>query len=78
MLYPGIINTNKQLYGDLYSNYTFDRQMMLQFHSTPSTRVCNDQNAFAQWLYGTMPSAKSSGPDGVFARTKDNLRYILI
>ena len=78
MLYPGIKNTNKQLYGDLYDNYTFDTQMMQRFYTTANTRVTNDQGAYAQWLYGYMPSGKSSGPDGVFARTQDNYRYILI
>jgi hypothetical protein len=77
MLYPGIINTNKQLYGDLVDNYDLDNSMM-QFYSMPNTRVCNDQGAYAEYLYGNMPSGKSSGPDGAFARVQDNYRYILI
>jgi hypothetical protein len=77
MLNPGIINTNKQLYGDLKDNYDLDNSMM-RFYSTANTRVCNDQGAFATWLYGNMPSGKSSGPDGAFARVQDNYRYILI
>jgi len=77
MLYPGIINTNKQLYGDLADNYDLDNSMM-QFYSMPNTRVCNDQGAYAEYLYGNMPSGKSSGPDGAFARVQDNYRYILI
>jgi hypothetical protein len=78
MLYPTINNTNKQLYGDLYDNYQMDTQMMQRFYSTPNTRVDNDQGAFGEWLYGNMPSAKSSGPDGSLARVQDNQRYILI
>ena len=77
MLNPGIINTNKQLYGDLYENYQLDNSMM-RFYSTANSRVENDQGAFSQWLYGNMPSGKSSGPDGAFARTQDNYRYVLI
>ena len=77
MLNPGIINTNKQLYGDLYDNYTLDKSMM-RFYSTANTRVENDQGAYANWLYSNMPSGKSSGPDGAFARIQDNYRYILI
>ena len=77
MLYPGIKNTNKQLYGDLKDNYDFDIAMW-PFYSTASTRVCDDQGAYAMWLYGNMPSGKSSGPDGAFARVQDNYRYILI
>jgi hypothetical protein len=77
MLNPGIINTNKQLYGDLKDNYDLDNSMM-QFYSMPNTRVANDQGAYAEFLYGNMPSGKSSGPDGAFARVQDNYRYILI
>ena len=77
MLYPGIKNTNKQLYGDLIDNLDFDIAMW-PFYSTASTRVCDDQGAYAMWLYGNMPSGKSSGPDGAFARVQDNYRYILI
>ena len=75
MLYPGIINTTKQLYGDLYSNYQLDNSMM-QFYSTANTRVCNDQGAYCEWLYGNMPSSKSSGPDGAFQRVADSWQWI--
>ena len=77
MLNPGIINTNKQLYGDLKDNYDLDNSMM-RFYSTANTRIENDQGAFASWLYSNIPSGKSSGPDGAFARVQDNYRYILI
>jgi hypothetical protein len=77
MLNPDIINTNKQLYGDLYDNYELDNSMM-RFYSTANTRVANDQGAYAEYLYGNMPSSKSSGPDGAFQRVADSYRYILI
>jgi hypothetical protein len=77
MLNPGIINTNKQLYGDLYSNYQLDNSMM-RFYSTANSRIASDQGAFSQYLYGNMPSSKSSGPDGAFQRVADSYRYILI
>ena len=77
MLNPGIINTNKQLYGDLKANYDLDNSMM-RFYSTANSRVENDQSAYGQWLYGNMPSGKSSGPDGAFQRVADSYRYILI
>jgi hypothetical protein len=77
MLNPGIINTNKQLYGDLKDNYDLDNSMM-RFYSTANTRVANDQGAYAEYLYGNMPSGKSSGPDGAFQRVADSYRYILI
>lgn len=76
-LNKGIKNTDKQLYGDLWSNFQFDTECMRNFYTTANTRVCNDQGAFAQYLYGDMPSAKSSGPDGAFARVQDNPRYNL-
>jgi hypothetical protein len=75
MLNPSIINTNKQLYGDLKSNYDLDKSMM-RFYSTPNTRVANDANAYAMYLYGNMPSGKSSGPDGTLARVQDNFQWI--
>lgn len=78
MLYPGIKNTSKQLYGDLYEQYTFDNDMMRNFYSTANTRVANDQGAFGEWLYGNMPSSKSSGQDGAFARVQDSQRYIMM
>jgi hypothetical protein len=74
MLNPDIINTNKQLYGDLYDSYTLDNSMM-RFYSTANSRVENDANAYAMYLFGNMPSGKSSGPDGALARTQDNFRY---
>lgn len=77
MLNPDIINTNKQLYGDLYDSYTLDNSMM-RFYSTANSRVANDQGAFSNWLYGQMPSGKSSGPDGAYQRVADSYRYILI
>lgn len=77
MLNPGIINTNKQLYGDLYDNYQNENSMM-QFYSMPNTRVTNDANAYAQYLYGAMYSAKEDTPEGAMMRVKDNYRYILI
>jgi hypothetical protein len=77
MLNPGIINTNKQLYGDLKDNYDLDKSMM-RFYSTANTRVTNDQGAFSQYLYSNMYSGKESTPEGAMMRVKDNYRYILI
>lgn len=76
MLNPTIINTNKQLYGDLYDNYQFDTQMMQRFYTTANSRVTNDSGAFQQYLYGSMYSGKESTPEGAMMRVKDNFRYI--
>jgi len=77
MLNPGIKNTNKQLYGDLKDVYDLDNSMM-RFYSCANTRVTNDQNSFANFLYGNMFSAKESTPEAAMQRVKDNYRYILI
>ena len=77
MLNPGIINTNKQLFGDLYDNYQLDNSMM-RFYSTANSRVENDQGALGSWLYGNMPSGKESNAEGALARVQDNVRYLLI
>jgi hypothetical protein len=73
-LNPGIKNTNKQLFGDLADNWEFDWSMR-NFYSMPNTRVTNDQGAYAEYLYGNMPSCKDGSG---FACVQDNLRYILI
>lgn len=73
-LNPGIKNTNKQLFGDLGERYEFDTQSQWYFYSTPNTKVCNDQGAFADYLYGNMPSARNGN---AFALVQDNLRYTL-
>ena len=71
-----IKNTNKQLFGDLWEKFELDQSNRV-FYSTANTKVCNDQGAFAEYLYGYMPSGKSSGPDGEIARVQDNYRYTL-
>ena len=74
---PGINNTNKQLFGDMWQNFELD-QSNRQFFSTANTRVTNDQGAFAQFLYNDLKySAKESTPEGAIARVKDAYRYTL-
>ena len=75
-LNPGIKNTNKQLFGDLGENFYLD-QSNRNFFSTANTRIANDQGAFANFLYGTMPSSKESGPLSAMERVKDSYRYTL-
>ena len=73
---PGIKNTDKQLYGDLWENFQLDQSNRV-FNSTPNTRVTNDKSAYAKYLYGTMPSAKGSTMEDNLQREKDNYRYTL-
>jgi len=75
MLNPDIINTNKQLYGDLYENYQLDNSMM-RFYSTANTRVGNDQGAYAEYLYGGLYSSKEDTPEGAMMRVKTNWQWI--
>ena len=76
MMNPGIKNTNKQLFGDLYQEQQLDN-FSRQLYSTPNSRVENDGISYAKFLYGDMPSAKESTPDGNMQRVKDNYRYTL-
>jgi len=78
MMNPGIKNTNKQLYGDLWQNFQLDQSDRV-FYSTANTRVePGDQSAFAQYLYNDLKySGKESTPEGALARVQDNYRYTL-
>lgn len=77
LMNPGIKNTSKQLYGDLYENFNLDQSNRV-FFSTPNTKVVNDQGAFAQYLYSDLKfSGKESTPEGAIARVQDNYRYTL-
>jgi hypothetical protein len=77
MMNPGIKNTNKQLYGDLWQNFELD-QSNRAFFSTANTKIENDQSAYAQFLYNDMKySGKLSTPEGAFSRIQDNYRYTL-
>ena len=73
---PEIKNTSKQLFGDLYEEFNLDQSNRV-FFSTANTRVNSDQGAFGKFLYGNMPSAKESTPEGNLQREKDNYRYTL-
>ena len=76
MMNPGIKNTSKQLFGDLYQEQQLDN-FSRQLYSTPNSRVENDGISFAKYLYGEMYSAKESTPEGNMQRVKDNYRYTL-
>ena len=76
MMNPGIKNTNKQLFGDLWQQFQLDNSLR-PFNSCPNTRVTNDQGAFSQYLYNDMKfSGKESTPEGAIARVQDNWRWI--
>ena len=77
MMNPGIKNTSKQLYGDLYQEFELD-QFSRQLYSTPNTRVQpGEQSSFSHFLYGDMPSSKESNFASALQREKDSYRYTL-
>ena len=77
MLNPGIKNTNKQLYGDLWQNFLLDDSNRV-FYSTANTKITpGDQGAFGKFLYGEMPSSKESNFTSAIQREKDSYRYTL-
>ncbi len=77
MMNPGIKNTNKQLFGDLWQQFQLDNSLRV-FNSTPNTRVTPDTGAYAQYLYNDLKySGKLSTPEGAIARVQDNYRYTL-
>jgi hypothetical protein len=72
-LNPEIIDTDKQLFGDLAENFMLDQSNRV-FYSTANTRVSNDQGAYAKYLYGNMPSCKNND---TLECVKDSYRYTL-
>jgi hypothetical protein len=74
---PGINNTNKQLFGDIWEKFNLDQSNRV-FYTTPNTRVTNDQGAYAQFLYNDLKySAKESTAEGNMTRVADSYRYTL-
>jgi hypothetical protein len=70
----GIKTTDKKLFGDLWDNFELDL-CLRNFYTTANSKVPNDQGAYADYLYGSMPSCKDGN---AFECVKDNSRYILI
>lgn len=65
-LNPTQPNIEEKLFKDLGDNVDFHNSMIV-FNSTPNTRIPNDQNAFANFLYGNMPSCRdpSNSPNSL-------------
>lgn len=60
-LNPTIVNLEDKLYKSLGDQLTFE-QSQQRFLSNPSTTIPNDQNAFAEFCYGSMKSCKEGNP----------------
>jgi hypothetical protein len=76
MMNPGIKNTNKQLFGDLFQKFQLDQANRV-FYSCPNTKITNDQGAYGNFLFGNMISSKESDPSSALARIQDSYRYTL-
>ena len=53
----GNVGPDPRLFLDLGDNIAFD-QSMRNFYATANTTIPNDQKAFAEYCYGTMPSCR--------------------
>jgi hypothetical protein len=58
---PGQPDIADKLFKDLGEQYVFE-QSLRPFHSNPSTTIPNDQEAFAEFCYGSMVSCKEGNP----------------
>lgn len=65
-------NLENKLFRDLGDNYKFD-ESMINFYTTASSEIPNNQGEFAKFCYGNMPSCKEGNE---FACAKKDLRYI--
>ena len=68
----GNVGPDPRLFLDLGDTLSFENSMR-NFYPTANTKIPNDQTAFAQYLYGNMPSCKDG--DGMQCE-KDNYRWI--
>ena len=59
----GNVGPDPRLFLDLGDTLSFE-QSMQRFYTTANSRVENDQNAFAQFCYGDMPSCKDAKEGG--------------
>ena len=70
--FPGEPDLEKKLFKDLGDEIEFDRSMH-NFYTTPNTKIPNDQDKFAQFCYGDMPSCKEGD---ALACEKKAFKYI--
>lgn len=56
--HPDFPNMKEKLFKDLGDSVDFHNSM-IPFNSNPSTQIPNDQDAFAKFCYGDMPSCKA-------------------
>lgn len=66
---------DQKLFKDLGDSWGFD-QSMRQFFANPITTIPNDQESYAKFLYGDMPSCKE-GNDFACVRNNPTFPYII-
>ena len=66
------VGVDPRLFLDLGDSINFDKSMQ-RFYTTANSRVSNDQDAFAKYCYGDMPSCKDGD---TIQCVKNNKRYI--
>ena len=77
MMNPGIKNTNKQLFGDLWQQFQLDQANRV-FYSCPNTKITNDQGALGEYLYNNLKfSSHLDTPEGAISRVQNSYRYTL-
>lgn len=70
--FPEDPDLEKKLFKDLGDEIEFDRSMH-NFYTTPNTKIPNEQDKFAQFCYGNMPSCKEGN---ALACEKAAFKYI--
>ena len=70
--FPDDQDLETKLFKDLGDEIEFDRSMH-NFYTTPNTKIPNDQDKFAQFCYGDMPSCKEGN---ALACEKKAFKYI--
>jgi hypothetical protein len=73
---PGQPDISDKLFKDLGEQLTFE-QSMRQFYSNPATTTPDDQQAFAEFCYGSMISCKE-GNKFACARTAASTRHTMV
>tara|TARA_B100001057_G_C22826802_1_gene941769 strand:- start:1611 stop:2285 length:675 start_codon:yes stop_codon:yes gene_type:complete len=75
------IGIDPKLFLDLGDNINFERefsldQSMQRFYTTANSKVGNDQNAFAEFCYGKMPSCKEGDSIQCLKNANNSSRWI--
>lgn len=62
-------NIDQRLFKEVGDSLAFDRSM-ISFNTTANTQIPNDQEGFAKFCYGNMPSGKTGSKEGLLSSIK--------